>query len=441
MDAEKGVVEMIRRSEVTRWLALVSLVGMMVLSQTVGALAGPVTITLWGHVNSAWIEANKYLIGEFEKANPGIKVKYEVFPYDAYIQKLPVAFASGTEADVIEIFGTWVGQYPRQGVLEPVPASLLTLQKARELYFEAALGGFIHEGKLYGIPHEFNIEAGGVLVNTDMARKAGIEPGDFANWDAFIATAQKLTRFESGKMVVAGYHFVDYDPVTFLLYSFILQKGGSIWQRDGRHLNLTSPQAKEALQFLVDLARKYKVVDPWVYERKIGTGTVAAFFSGQAAMVTRGPWIVATGRQDYPSVAAQYVALPHFGSAPRFYAESGWGKAVSARSKHKEAAWKLVEFMAKRTENALKWNEITGTLPAFKELVRKGALLEKYPELAVPYKILDYGVWVGPVVNRDRMWMDINYKYVLQALRGEMTVEQALQAMEKENNAMVDEVR
>lgn len=399
----------------------------------------PITITLWGHQNTAWENANKALIAEFEQQNQGIKVKYETFPYDAFVQKLPTSFAAGTEADVIEMFGTWVLPYARGKKLAEVPAEITTYDKAKSVYYEAALNGFVADKKLYGLPHEFNIEAGGVLINTKMAKEQGVTDFNFQDWNQFIEAAKKMTVVKDGRMQVAGWHFVDSDPITFLLYSHIAQKGGSIWASDGVHINLTSKEAKEALQFFVDLVKVHKIVDPAIFDRDIKTGTVASFFSNQAASTTRGPWIVATGKADYPAFDTVYVPLPHFGSEPKFYAESGWGKVVSAKSKNQEAAWKFVRFVVENEANALKWNATTATVPALRSAVEKGALLDKFPEFKVPYSILKYGMWVGPVGDRDRMWKPINYKHVLAALKGQETVDQALQNMEKENNAMLDE--
>ena len=44
----------------------------------------------------------------------------------------------------------------------------MALAEARKLFYAAPLNGYVLNDKLYGIPHEFNLENGGALVNKAM---------------------------------------------------------------------------------------------------------------------------------------------------------------------------------------------------------------------------------------------------------------------------------
>ena len=55
--------------------------------------AEPVTIRYWGHSNPFFEEGNRQVIEAFEKENPHIKVVYETFPYDTFLQKTLTSFS------------------------------------------------------------------------------------------------------------------------------------------------------------------------------------------------------------------------------------------------------------------------------------------------------------------------------------------------------------
>src|SRR5690606_22869127 len=87
------------------------------------AESGKTILRFWSHQNPAFIAANETLIEKFEAEHPDVDVVYEQFPYDIFIQTLQTSMPAGTEADVIEMFGTWVCSYANGGRLAPLPES------------------------------------------------------------------------------------------------------------------------------------------------------------------------------------------------------------------------------------------------------------------------------------------------------------------------------
>lgn len=51
------------------------------------------------------------LVPEFEKENPGIKVKVQKIPWNAAQEKLVTAFASDNTPDICQLVNTWVPQF------------------------------------------------------------------------------------------------------------------------------------------------------------------------------------------------------------------------------------------------------------------------------------------------------------------------------------------
>jgi multiple sugar transport system substrate-binding protein len=164
-----------------------------------------------------------------------------------------------------------------------------------------------------------------------------------------------------------------------------------------------------------------------------------AFFN-QVAIALIGPWVVAYGLESFPtSRNFDYVALPSFGEEPLFAADSGWGLTVSRNSQHTDAAWDFVQFAAANPQNALGWNITSGTIPALRVLAEdetyNAQLLDALPWLESVLPLLPYGSFIGNIPDRDLVFYDIIYPYILDTLQGLMTVDEALELIDEDANS------
>ena len=402
--------------------------------------AEKVTLRLWSHQNAAFQQGNEAIIAKFKAQNPNIDIQYENFPYDDYIQTIQTAMAAKNEADVIELFGTWTCSYAKAGRLMEVPADVMTYEQAQQTYFKAPLDGYYCDGKLYGLPHEFNLENGGALVNPALFEKHGVTyPPQWKTFADMIADAQKMTEVEGGQMLTAGFSPVTGDGLSFTFLAGILQQGGKYFAEDGKHFNFDTPEARKTIQMLVDLAQKDKVVDPVLFNDTTNPVSTS-FFTGNIAIGFVGSWAAGEGKIEFPDMKFDYVQIPpYFGTEQKFAADSGWGKVVSVNTKHPAEAWKLVKFMAAEQDGALTWNIETKTIPAMKALVdNPEKLLAAAPFIKATFSLLPFGQYIGDVTERDQLFYEIIYPAVLEAMQGATTVDDAAIKINTEANAMVD---
>jgi multiple sugar transport system substrate-binding protein len=405
-----------------------------------GAAGEKITLRFWSHQNPAFIEANEQVIAKFMEQNPDIEVVYEQFEYGQFIQTLQTSMPAGTEADVIEMFGSWVCSYATGGRLAEVPSEVLSYSQAQELFYAAPLDGYYCDGKLYGMPNEFNLEVGGALVNPALFEAKGVTyPPQWQNWDQVAADGQALAEVDGETMMRAGFHFVGGDGLPFLLLEGILEQGGSYFAEDGRHFNFDTPEAVNTIQLLMDMAQTHKTVDPVLFNNEANQ-PYDSFFAGNSAASFIGSWAAGQGVINFPDLAFDYVNVPPlFGDEYKFAADAGWGKVVSVNSPHQAAAWKLAQFMTAERENAALFNGITGTIPALKELVANPQdVLAQAPWIEPTFSVLPYGSFVGNMTDRDQFFYQIAYPTLLQALQGSLTAEEAAAQIHKQANEMVD---
>ncbi|GAB4490903.1 MAG: ABC transporter substrate-binding protein [Anaerolineales bacterium] len=402
-----------------------------------------IVIRVWGHQNNSFNQAHQDIINKFMEENPNVEVKFETFPWDVFIQTIQTSLPAGQVADIIEMPGGMGIRYAKGGQLLEVPADVMSLDQAHETYFEAPLGGYVYDGKLYGLPIEYNLEYGGAYVNEEMFKAAGLPyPPQWKTWDDVLADAKKLTKFDaSNAMEVAGLHYTNNDQLYTYFLSGILEQGGQYFAEDGRHFNFNTPEALAVVQKMVDMAQKDKVVDSVTYNAE-SNWVGASFAQKLTAIAVLGSWFAGEARITYPDLKFDYVKLPPFmGNEYKFTSVSGWGIVVTKYTQHPEIAWKLAAAMAADPENALHFNLTTGTIPAMKQVANDARLYEKYPFVKDLVTILPYGIFQGDIVDPSQLEFDIIYPNLIQAIQGIITPEQAVQNIHDEANAMVDSAK
>jgi multiple sugar transport system substrate-binding protein len=397
------------------------------------AAGEPVTIRVWTHQNDSFNAGYEALAEKYKSSHPGVEIVFETFDYDTYIQTLQTALPAKTEADILQMFGSWVCSYAAGGNLAEMPASVISLEDAQARLLSAPVGGYICDGKLYGVPQEYNIEYGAVLLNTKIAEEVGATDylDGWADWDEVIADGKKMAVTQDGVMTRAGLNFTGSDGIATMFHSLYLQYGGQ-YLNDGVY-TVNTPEGMKTLELMKRLVDE-GLVDPVLYndeENWVGD----SFFAETSAMGLVGPWAIPEYSGDYEEVAAVtiYQPLPSVGSDPVFAAASGWGLTVSANSKVQEAAWDFVRFVTLEADNAVAWNLDSGTLPALEANIsgaNADSLVAEFPYFEPFLGILEYGQNEGHFPDRDFVWYEVTYPEVLNYLQGNATAEETLQNIE-----------
>ena len=404
------------------------------------APAEKVEIRVWGHQAPAFNEADQAIFDAFMKENPNVTIKYETFPWDVFIQTIQTSLPAGNTADVILIPGGYTCRYAAGGQLLEVPAGVMTLDAAKEMFYAAPLGGQTCDGKLYGFPAEYNIEYGGAYVNPALFEAAGLAyPPKWANWDAVVADAEKLTTVGSdGVMTVAGMHYTNSDQLFTYFLAGILEQGGNYFADDGKHFNFNSPEAIATIQKLIDMAQQNKVVDPIIFNAD-SEWVGESFAQGHNAIGVLGSWYAGDAKLAYPDLKFDYVSLPPMmGAEYKFASVGGWGYVVGKSTKNPELAWKLAAFLGANQANVLAFNSKSATIPAMKVVAGDAGYLKSVPFAGAVLPILDKGQYQGNLTDPDQLAYEIVYPTILSAVQGSLTAEAAANSIHDAANAMVD---
>jgi len=295
--------------------------------------------------NPARSEVLKKLLGEFEAANPGIKVALVSPPTEQADQKIQQMLQSGSGADVLEVRDLTVGPFSNNGWLHDMSGDVATWDGFANLTEQAQKYSKQNDGKTYFIPYGFYGLS--LFYRTDLIKEAGFS-GPPKSWQELLTQASAIQdptknrygyAFRGGKNansnVVAAIEAYVGDTLD-RENAFKIKSGQSIF---------AAPEAQGAVDTYFDLFRKASPPSSvaWGYPEM-----VEGFNNGSTAFLLQDPEVIATISASKVLKTDQWDTAPLLsgpaGKAAQPVATSGWGVAES--SKNKEAAVKLVEFLS-----------------------------------------------------------------------------------------------
>ncbi|MFE4196354.1 ABC transporter substrate-binding protein [Paenarthrobacter sp. NPDC056912] len=339
---------MARRSlrGIRKSIAIVTAVGLLGLTAACSSPSsnqpedGPVEIRFswWGNATRADI-TNK-AIKEFEAANPNIKVKPEYGDIGGYFDKLATQVAANDAPDVITMGGAYPAEYANRGALLDLSkvSSSLDLSKIDQ----GALENGQVQGKQYGVSTGANALA--IVVNPAVFQAAGVAlPDDSTwSWDDFARIAKDVTD-KSPKGTYGTATVLTHDS----LDAFARQRGKSLYTQDGQ-LGLDKDTVQAYFDYSLKLSESGAAPSASETVEKLNVSTEQTLMGmGQAGMMLT--WSNSlTALSKASGAELKLMKLPGETPTPGIWLQSSQFYTISARSKHTDAAAKLVNFLVNK---------------------------------------------------------------------------------------------
>ncbi|HDM70188.1 MAG: ABC transporter substrate-binding protein, partial [Thermotogae bacterium] len=249
--------------------------------------AEKVVIEFWHAMGGGHGEALKEIVEMFNSLNPDIEVKpVYVGRYGALLQKILASAQGNTLPVMAQSYANWTSKLIAGGYVEELskyindPEIGLTKEEWEDI-FEPFRKMVTWGDKIYAMP--FNKSTYLLYVNTDLLDLEGLEIPK--TMDELLETAKTLTQDLDGDGNVDQYGF-GIRPNVDTFQIFLRFNGGRIYDEEKKEVTINSPQAKEALQFMVDLVHKYKVafMQGGYLSGPFGDGKVAMYIGSSAGM-------------------------------------------------------------------------------------------------------------------------------------------------------------
>jgi multiple sugar transport system substrate-binding protein len=420
----------------------------------------PVSVTYLRHSNPAYVKADGEFFANYAVAVPGVTVNPRTLPYKELGGALLTDLKAGRlDADLVSVIPSWVCTFADQ--LADVPDDILSLAQAQEAYFPGPLAGSVCGGKLKGLPLEYNLEYGGVVVNLDkyQAKYPGRTPS-WPDWATFIAEASSLSEYDTSQNAAANGLEIAPDwpqPAKHIFFGQILQRGGKYWSgggdtfdfNQGARFDFNTQEARDALTEMVKWVVTNKIMFPRLQPERTSFVTTRLALGSPGygwndldrpltVMGYAGTWALRATLDQLPTGSTRrygfYAIPPMVGSQHRFVQNSGWSLVVPRRAKHSREAWALAKAWVLSPEAMRAWAASAGTLPALR--ANGTPAMAAGTVLGTVQPLLEQGRWVGyiPATAIETVEGTIVSNFFA-AIRGEKTITEALESMQQTANA------
>lgn len=280
------------------------------------------------------------IVSDFERENRDVKVNAlwsAGLGEGNWEDGLLTLVAGGNAPDVIAMSLGFYMPLAKRGIL----ADLSTMLKADSVYqrlrpdlFTNILDRFVTaDGKVYALPVDINLRM--IFYNRDHFARAGIpNPSDNWTFNDFLTKARRLTLAQGGGSVERwGYGGFAGPPSSWI--SWVQGNGGAVVDRpvDPTRSTFSAPATVEAVSTLVDMIHTHKAAAP------LGAGS---FQRQQSSMSL--DWIEQLYNYErLPDL--NYALVPQPVGIEPFTAMGVRLAALSAASKHPDAAYRLARFI------------------------------------------------------------------------------------------------
>ena len=318
---------------------------------TTGRAQDPTEITFWSHTHPPMVELNERLVADFVAANPDIQVGYEIIPNMNFAEKMLASMSTGTGPDVInmddnQLRSTYI---PSELVAEVDPEAMGygSVDELTAAYMPGAFEGASVDGKIYGLPSEFNVTA--FAINVAAFEEAGLDPETPpTTWEEVGAMGQELAQKDGDTLTRLGFDFLYLHAGWYhnQFGTLLLQTGGRLVSEDGTKAVVNEPAGVEALQIWHDMVYKYQIADPNFSSRE-ATVPYQDFIDGKIAMSLMNPWGMGLITEDSPIFENwKIVPLPQVDPANPVNPLYAYYWSINQQSENKESAAKFVAALA-----------------------------------------------------------------------------------------------
>ena len=315
-----------------------------------------VTLRFWAFGREG--EVLQELMPEFERQNPGIRVRVQQIPWTAAHEKLLTAYVGDATPDLAQVGNTWIPEFAALGALEPLDRWLARSSVIDSAAYFTGIWNTNRIGDtLFGIP--WYVDTRVIFYRKDLLARAGYRemPATWAEWRKCM---------EAVKRRAGPDHYAIFLPTNEWAQPYVLgmQAGSSLLDAQGRHGVFSDAPFRRGFDFYLDLYRSG--LAPALGNIDIAN-VYQEFARGRFAMYITGPWNLGEfSRRLPPELQNAWSTAPlpgPTGDSSGVSLAGGSSLAMFRASKHQETVWRLVEYLS-TTQQQARFYQLTGDLPS-----------------------------------------------------------------------------
>ncbi|HVN49141.1 MAG TPA: extracellular solute-binding protein [Bacteroidota bacterium] len=388
-------------------------------------------------------EAHRMLIDRYNAQHKGsikvVPIDFTMSEYSTDARKEILARSLRGEDDAIDLLAVdliWVHRFAKW--CEPLGQYFSVAE--RERFTDPALRTCYHEGELVAVP--FYLVQGVMYYRQDLLERLPHgklllnELSHGIPWTKLLSY-QKQLHWKGPYYIFPA---ADYEGMVCSYIELLLSLRPNYFETVG--FRFDTPEAKQALQFLVDLVHRFHATPPEVSDF---TETPSyEYFLKHDGLFLRG-WT--SYEKDYfynPPVdtSKQYhlkkAPLPFLDGGKSTSLFGGWNLMVSKASTKKEAVIDFVKYLLSDDAQEVLY-KTGGFYPVINSFYTDSSCLRRYPEIPKLKELINSGVH-RPLHENYTKYSKIMARYFSLAIKGGMSVDEALRraqvSIESEKNVV-----
>lgn len=385
---------------------------------------GPVTITYWDFVDpKAEGPRSKALadnLKAFEDANPGIKVKVEVLPWNQIDPQLMQAAGAGKAPDVVRVLDQHLPKHVKaKNVIELDPF----LDDAVKQDWLLGWDTLIYNGKKMALPLEYRTNM--LFYRTDLMKGKQVPK----TWDEMVATSKELASSERAGLIVGLSRADNAVGISDAIFSYLWEAGVDALDKDGK-AGFDNPQGYQVFQRIADLVKSGATP-----QTAVSTGyedVFQAVKAGASVFQFMGTHRIESARSAANLKGKLFVApLPGMNTQgkPTPAHVFGWTLAITKNAKNQQAAWKFIKHMTD-AKTQIHQVKTAGELPTRKSpysdaWFKDDPLGKEFAEIATYMQSGKNGRYSEHHVELSQFWADAIQSIVVQGVPVEKAVKDA----------------
>ncbi|MBX3424162.1 MAG: sugar ABC transporter substrate-binding protein [Pirellulales bacterium] len=378
------------------------------------------------------------LVREFERLHPGTEVRIQQIPWTAAHEKLLTAFAGDALPDVCQLGNTWIAEFAALGALEDLSDRVGADRPVDPQAFfpgvwEGNVVGDDAAGeRLYGVP--WYVDTRVLFYRTDLLAAAGFaEPPQ--SWDEWLAMARAVQTRQGADDHAMLLPTNEWEQPVILG----LQAGSTMLRDGGRYGGFEQPEFARAFEFYASIFAEG--LAPKTPNTRIAN-VWQEFERGAFVFYVTGPWNVAEFRKRLgPAMNGKWTTAPLPGPDDQFPGASmagGCSLVLFAASPRKDAAWRLVEYLACPEQQAA-FFAASGNLPT-RRAAWQDPRLAQDEHLAAFRRQLDNVVALPRVPEWEQIAMRV-WPAAEAAINGRATTAAALARLDRQVDSILEKRR
>lgn len=363
-------------------------------------------------------------VDAFVEQNPHIQVNLNSTPWKDYWTMLQTSLAGGSGPDNMWMNGPNFHKYVSLNQIKDLEPFIAKDSINKSNYNDKLIELYSAKGKLYGMPYFSDIVA--LYYNKELFDKANIPyPDDTWDWAKLREVAKQLTNKENG---VYGYMNPTGGQIGY--YNLIPQAGGYVISEDMKKSGFDSPEAKEAIQFALDMM--YVDQSSPNAMQQMETPGVELFGSGKIAMF---PAVSPNTKNFYGAIGDKLGVAPLPSGKQKAAVVHGISWVMNEKTAHSDEAWELMKVLTGEL-GAKEIAKLGGGTPAYKGTEEEWMKVYPTVDMSVFIKSQEFGV-PFPISQKTAEWNTEQNLIMDQIFTKKISVDDGLKELANKMNAIL----